>query len=316
MDDYSFYPDKPSIETKKAKNSLGLTVFSMALFVLGLLLIFPNFFSFIIILLCVLLIHELGHFMFMKIFAYKNVRMLFVPLMGAFVSGTKEKYSQKESFIIVLAGPIPGIIIGFISFYFAQNSHSDWLMTASLLFLFLNILNLIPLDPLDGGQLLRLMITRKKDFFQFLFSLISSLLMIAFGIYLQNYILIGFGFLMSFRVRSNQKNFQIRKELKEDDVQYETTYEDLNNKQYAQIKQIVLRHTPALEKYISLNSGEDAEPIVAVQVKNVLSPPMTYDVSFFTKTVAVLLWLSAIIVPVLYLLNNNIDWYGKSVGGW
>lgn len=316
MDDYSFYPDKPQLETKKSKNSLGLTVFSMLLFVLGMLLIFPDFLTFILILLIVLLIHELGHFIFMKIFDYQDVRMLFVPLMGAFVSGSKEKYSQKQSFLVVLAGPIPGVILGVGTFLLAQNMKSDVMMTMSLLFLFLNIMNLIPLDPLDGGQLLRLLIRNKRDFFQFIFSLISSLLMIGFGFYIKSNLLIAFGFLMAFRVRGHQKNYQIRTELKEDDVQYETTYEALNNKQYAQIKRIVLRHTPALEKYISLNTDEDAEPIVAVQVKNVLSPPMDYDVSGFAKIFIVLLWLSAIVVPILLLLNNNIDWFGKSFESW
>ncbi|MDG2464224.1 MAG: site-2 protease family protein [Crocinitomicaceae bacterium] len=316
MDEYSFYPDKPQLETKKEKSGLAMTVFSMALFVFGMLFIFPDFFSFIILLLVVLLIHELGHFIFMKLFNYKNVRMLFIPLMGAFVSGFKDRYSQKQSFVVVLAGPIPGIILGIACFYYAQVTHTAWLMTISLLFLFLNVLNLLPLDPLDGGQLLRIIIRKNKDVFQFIFSLTSSLLMIGFGLYFETYLLIGFGFLMAFRVRSQQKNYQIRKELKEDDVQYETTYNDLDNKQYAQIKQIVLRHTPALEKYMSLNREEDIEPIVAAQVKNVLSPPMKYDASIVLRIGIVLLWVSAIVLPIVFLMNNNIDWYAEFLKDW
>lgn len=316
MDEYSFYPDKPQLETKKAKSGLAMTVFSMALFVFGMLFIFPDFFSFIILLLIVLLIHELGHFIFMKLFNYKNVRMLFIPLMGAFVSGFKDRYSQKQSFAVVLAGPIPGITLGITCFYYAQVTHAAWLMTISLLFLFLNVLNLLPLDPLDGGQLLRIIIRKNKDLFQFIFSLTSSLLMIGFGLYFETYLLIGFGFLMALRVRSQQKNYQIRKELKEDDVQFETTYNDLNNKQYAQIKQIVLRHTPALEKYMSSNTEEDIEPIVATQVKNVLSPPMKYDASIVLRIGIVLLWVSAIVLPIVFLMNNNIDWYAEFLKDW
>jgi Zn-dependent protease len=316
MEDFSFYPDKPQLATKQNKGGIGVTLFSMALFVSGMLLIFPDFFSTILLILVVLLIHELGHFLFMKKFKYRNVRMLFVPLMGAFVQGEKDRYSQIQSFIVVLAGPIPGIILGLICFHFAQQIHSEMLMTISLLFLFLNMMNLLPIDPLDGGQLMRLMITKKKDLFQFIFSLTSSLLMIILGFYTQNYVLIGFGFLMAIRVRTLQKSYTIRKELSEDEVHYETTYKELNNKQYAQIKQIVLRHTPALEKYMSMNTEEDIEPIVAAQVNNVLDTPITKDTSVILRIGIILLWLAAIVFPILFLMNNNIDWYADSIKNW
>ncbi len=316
MDDYNLYPEKPNLETKTAKGGLGLTVFSMALFVLGMLLLFPNLFSFIMILLTVVLIHELGHFILMKIFNYEDVKMLFIPLMGAFVSGHKERYSQKQSLLVVLAGPIPGIVFGIVCFYYAQSTHIEWVMTTSFLFLFLNLMNLLPLDPLDGGQLLRILVRKNRDFFQFIFSLASSFMMIGLGFFLDSYLLIGFGFLMAFRVRKYQKNYQIRQDLKEEEVPFELTYKELNNKQYAQIKRTVLRHTPTLEKYISLNTEEDIEPIVAQQVKNILSPPMLYDVSVSMRIFVLLLWLAAIILPVIFLINNNIDWYGNSLENW
>lgn len=316
MEDFSFYPDKPQLETKPKKGGIGVTLLSMGLFVSGMLLLFPNFFTTILLILVVLLVHELGHFLFMKKFNYRNVRMLFIPLMGAFVQGEKDRYSQIQSFIVVLAGPIPGILLGILCFQFAQQTHTEWLMTISLLFLFLNMLNLLPVDPLDGGQLMRLMITKKKDLFQFIFSLASSLLLIILGLYTQNYILIAFGFLMGIRVRSLQKSYTIRKELSEDDVHYQTTYKELNNKQYAQIKQIVLRHTPALEKYMSMNTDEDIEPIVAAQVNNVLDTPITKDTSVLMKMGIITLWIAAIVVPILFLLNNNIDWYADSIKNW
>jgi len=59
--------------------------------------------DFILPLIIVLLIHEMGHFLLMKLFKYDNVRMLFIPLMGAFVQGNKEEYSQKQSLWVVIA---------------------------------------------------------------------------------------------------------------------------------------------------------------------------------------------------------------------
>jgi len=146
------YPEKPRLETKKNKKSdgFGMTIFSIILFVSSMLWLFSDSLLFILLLVFVLLFHELGHYSFMRLYKYENVRMLFIPLMGAFVQGMKEKYSQLQSFLVIMAGPIPGLALGILFFILAQNYQSDWMMTISLLFIFLNGINLLPLDPLDG----------------------------------------------------------------------------------------------------------------------------------------------------------------------
>jgi len=50
----------------------------------------------------------------MKAFNYSNVKLFVVPLLGAYVSGKKATISQRQMSIIILAGPIPGLIIGFV----------------------------------------------------------------------------------------------------------------------------------------------------------------------------------------------------------
>ena len=64
----------------------------------------------------------------MKLFNYENVRMLFIPLMGAFVQGSKEKYSQTQSFIVVAAGPFPGICFGIITLFLSSFYQLNWLL--------------------------------------------------------------------------------------------------------------------------------------------------------------------------------------------
>ena len=124
---------------------------------------------FISFLLFVLFIHELGHFSFMKKFKYKHVKMLFVPLMGAFVQGKKKIYSQKESLLVVGAGPFPGIILGVILFFLFLSFKMDWLLFLAIMFFLLNIINLLPLAPLDGGQLLKLLLNKSSDLFLLIF---------------------------------------------------------------------------------------------------------------------------------------------------
>ena len=212
MDSFDFHPEKPELAEQAPKGGLSLTFFSLVLFVLIFLLFFGDEINFIIYLVIVLLIHELGHFLAMKAFKYKNVRMLFVPLMGAFVQGTKTNYSQRQSFIVTAAGPLPGIVIGALFVYFANASQESWMMTTGLLFLLLNIINLLPLDPLDGGQLFKLFVKDKNELFLMIFAFVSSLFMIGIGWYISSYILMIFGFFMGFRVRAMQKKYAKRGE--------------------------------------------------------------------------------------------------------
>ena len=244
MENYDIYPAKPHIEKVKIESNWGLTAFSLVLFVGVFLLLFKDEINFVLFLILVLFIHEMGHFTFMKLFNYENVRMLFIPLMGAFVQGSKEKYSQTQSFIVVAAGPFPGICIGIITLFLSSYYQLNWLLELSFLFLFLNIINLIPIDPLDGGQLFKLLVHKKRDLFLIIFAFISSLILILVGFLIWSWVTMIFGFFMGIRVRGMQRNYQIRKLLDEQNINYISTYDDLSNRDYAMMKEIIVGETP------------------------------------------------------------------------
>ncbi len=308
MDSFDFYSEKPKLVEKNQKGGMSLTFFSMVLFVLVFFL-FTDQINFIIYLLVVLLFHELGHFIAMKVFGYKNVRMMFVPLMGAFVQGTKLNYSQKESFIVTAAGPFPGVFVGGLLVYFGADLHFSWMLSVGLLFLLLNLINLLPIDPLDGGQMFKLFFRKKNEFFLMIFAFISSLTIIGVGWYISSYVLMIFGFFMGFRVRAMQKKYEIHKELKENDVEFATTYNLLSNKSYHQIKKIVIDFTPALEKYIDQVSEEELNPVLASQVNNVLVTPLKNDSSLLFKFFILIFWMFSFLVPFLLFWYVDIQWY-------
>jgi stage IV sporulation protein FB len=299
MEELDYYPQKPELVEKKSTKGAGKTIFSILLFVLAFTLVGSNDFMFIFFLVLVLFIHEMGHFSLMKLFKYSNVKMLFVPLMGAFVQGKKEEYKQKQSLLVVIAGPVPGVIIGMILLYFGVKLKIEWMSDLSFLFLFLNMLNLLPLDPLDGGQILKLLITKNQELFQLVFSFVSSLILIGFGWYFELWIIVVFGFLMGLRVRSIQKNYQIHKELDEDKTNYKTSYSNLSNKDFSRIKEAVINHTPALRTYITQVSDDSVDQIVADQVNNVLVSPLTRNASFIFKLSVVFIWFGSFICPFL-----------------
>ena len=228
-DNTNLYPSKPKLREKETKNKWSITFLSLVVFVLSFLILFSDNIQFLLFLILVLFIHELGHFLFMKLFHYSNVRMMFVPLMGAFVQGAKKVYSQKESFLVVLGGPIPGVFLGVVGAIFAFQYQINWMLELSAVFILLNMINLLPLDPLDGGQLFRLLVKYDHDLFLMIFSLVSSIILISVGYFIDSWPLMVFGFLMSFRVRSIQKRFLVRKALKDQDIAYKMSYDELSD---------------------------------------------------------------------------------------
>ena len=309
-DSFNLYPSKPKLKEKENKKNWSVTAFSLVLFIASFLLLFSENIQFLVFLIVVLFIHELGHFFFMKLFKYKNVRMLFVPLMGAFVQGAKKVYSQKESFWVVLGGPIPGVIFGVVGAVFAFEFEINWLLELSTVFILLNMINLLPLDPLDGGQLFRLLVKYDHDLFLMIFSLVSSLILIATGFFIDSWPLMVFGFLMSFRVRSIQKRYAVRKTLKEFKINYQLSYDELTDAEYARIRKVVLDQNMSLKKYQDV-ANSNTDRVIAEHVNTMLEIPLIQDTGVVFKLFVVLFWLLSFIAPVYLFMEfgGRFGWY-------
>jgi hypothetical protein len=100
----------------------------------------------------VLFFHELGHYLGMVIFGYRDVRMFFIPFFGAAVAGKKERALLWQEAIILLLGPLPGLIVGCVLYFWNQTYSSTWLHQTARWLVYLNFLNLLPFEPLDGGK--------------------------------------------------------------------------------------------------------------------------------------------------------------------
>ena len=309
-DNTNLYPSKPKLREKETKNKWPITFLSLVVFVLSFLILFSDNIQFLLFLILVLFIHELGHFLFMKLFHYSNVRMMFVPLMGAFVQGAKKVYSQKESFLVVLGGPIPGVFLGVVGAIFAFQYQINWMLELSAVFILLNMINLLPLDPLDGGQLFRLLVKYDHDLFLMIFSLVSSIILISVGYFIDSWPLMVFGFLMSFRVRSIQKRFLVRKALKDQDIAYKMSYDELSDVEYSRIRSVVVHQNPSLQKYKELGNS-NTDRIIAEHVNTVLEIPLIQDTGLIFKVVVVLFWLLSFVAPVYLFMEygGRFGWY-------
>lgn len=150
---------------------------SLALYLILGYYIFHSF-TMLLIITSIVVIHELGHFFAMKLFRYKDLGIFFIPLLGAYVSGTKREVSQRESAIILLAGPLPGIGLGILFYLLWQQDDSLALAgisyyQVSMLFILLNLINLLPIYPLDGGQLLNRVFLDEESWVSKIFVVLS-----------------------------------------------------------------------------------------------------------------------------------------------
>jgi Zn-dependent protease len=308
MSEFELYPEKPQLQKQVVRSNWGLTVFTIVLFIAVFLSLYSDRADFVFFLVLVLLVHEFGHFSMMKRFNYENVRMLFIPLMGAFVQGSKERYSQTESLLVVVFGPFPGIILGSVGLYLSGVYQMDWLLLLSFIFIFVNAINLLPIDPLDGGQILKLIVIRQRDLYLMIFALISSLTLIVVGFLMEDWLVAGFGFLMGIRVRAMQKNYQLRKELNELNVNYISTYEELSNRDYHMIKQVLIKDKPMLAELDEF-SIEEGNTILASHVSELLIAPIHKDLGVVGKITLFISWILLFAIPIYLMLTLNFNWY-------
>jgi Zn-dependent protease len=96
-------------------------------------------------------IHECGHALAAKMRGNDVGFMLFIPLMGAFVTTKRYGRNIVEDAFIGIMGPIVGTLacVACVGIFFITHA-PFWLALASWGFL-INLFNLAPTAPLDGG---------------------------------------------------------------------------------------------------------------------------------------------------------------------
>ena len=168
------------IQNKKASwtSTLVLLAVSAAIFVaLG---AFRWSWETVAIILGVLFFHEMGHYVAMRAFNYQNLRMFFIPLLGAAVSGRNYNVKGWQKVIVSLAGPLPGILVGALLGIFAIATGESWAIKIALMALLLNGINLLPILPLDGGWVMHTIVFCRRLWLEGVFYVLAGAIMIAY----------------------------------------------------------------------------------------------------------------------------------------
>ena len=171
-----------SLQNKKPswKSAIWILVISIVAFiVLGA----KNWdWKFTLLLLPILFFHEAGHWVAMRFCRYRNLRMFFIPMFGAAVSGQNWNVPGWKKALVSLAGPVPGIALGVVLGTVGLLMKKPLLIEASTLALFLNGFNLLPILPLDGGHVLQATLFCRNRWLDFVFRLLAIAGLLVMGI--------------------------------------------------------------------------------------------------------------------------------------
>lgn len=164
--------------------------------------IFNNSVADLALLIGILFIHEMGHYLGMLLFNYQDVRMFFIPLFGAAVSGKRTSVEAYQEAIVLLLGPLPGILLGCALGVVCIFVDSELLRSATLQLLVLNGFNLLPFLPLDGGRLLHVVLFSRQRHLEAFFQLGTGILVALLGFLMRAWVLSGVGILMALNTRT------------------------------------------------------------------------------------------------------------------
>ena len=308
------YPPKYQKPTQ-ATNIWFRSIASLALYLALGYYIFKRW-EILLLITAIVMIHELGHFFAMKIYRYKDLGIFFIPLLGAYVSGNKREVSQKQSAVILLAGPLPGIIIGIILYLLDQNSSGYYLFNISysriaLLFIILNLINLFPVYPLDGGQLLNRVFLDEESIWSKIFIFLSVGFMIWFAIQMPFYPLLIFPAMMLLRMAGEKKITNIEKRIEAEGINTDLEYEDLPDSDYWKIRNILIEEHSSF-KDVAQSPPYEYDPNeerIMTTIQNLLHRHLIQDVSIAGKIFIFLIWAAAIASP--WLIDMDMSFFKR-----
>lgn len=110
--------------------------------------------KFVLILMGSVLFHELGHIRAMRVFGLKVKGVYFLPFMGGAAVGTGQVETRKADAYIALWGPLWGFALALATLDLYALTGSEYAAAVAAWMAALNLFNLLPVWPLDGGRLI------------------------------------------------------------------------------------------------------------------------------------------------------------------
>ena len=126
----------------------GLSMFLM-IWVYSWLYGWPFAIGFVIL----ILVHEMGHVIAAKLLGMPVSAPLFIPFVGAAIFLKDNPRDAWSEALMAYGGPLAGTVGGWICYWIAVQLSAPWLMAVASATFVINLFNLIPVPPLDGGRI-------------------------------------------------------------------------------------------------------------------------------------------------------------------
>ena len=100
-----------------------------------------------------LFVHEMGHYLAAR---QRNLNVglpAFIPFVGAAIVLKDQPMDAETEAYVAIAGPVVGSIAAFATYFWARAEDSGLLLAIAYSGMFLNLFNLLPISPLDGGRI-------------------------------------------------------------------------------------------------------------------------------------------------------------------
>nr|WP_210301997.1 site-2 protease family protein [Methylobacterium brachythecii] len=97
--------------------------------------------------------HEMGHFVAAR---QRNLDVgapAFIPFVGAWIALKETPIDAETEAYVAVAGPFVGTLAAFAVYFVARAEDSTLLLAIAYSGFFLNLFNLLPVSPLDGGRI-------------------------------------------------------------------------------------------------------------------------------------------------------------------
>lgn len=134
---------------------LGAKLFAVSWTFILSLIFYVAFFGWRIGVVLVLLIaaHELGHYFAYRAYGLPVRAPVFVPFLGAYTAGAIAPDLEADAYI-ALAGPVTGLLLAGVCYVLGDATGDRFWLACADIGAFLNLFNMIPVLPFDGGRVI------------------------------------------------------------------------------------------------------------------------------------------------------------------
>jgi Zn-dependent protease len=100
-----------------------------------------------------LFVHEMGHYVAARRRGLNVGAPTFIPFVGAWINLKDQPMNVETEAYVAMAGPLVGTVGAVLVYFSGRSLDSNLLLAIAYAGLFLNLFNLVPLSPLDGGRI-------------------------------------------------------------------------------------------------------------------------------------------------------------------